>query len=98
MSVELYSRTSCVFCKMTKKWFQDNGIAFIEHNVDAVEAFNRMQDRLAGAKTVPQIVINGHAIGSYDALIQYEHQILDKLRRLSGAGSPDPASPGAATG
>lgn len=81
MAVEIYTRTTCVFCKKAKTWFQDHGIPFEEHNVDSVEDFGRMQERLPEAKTVPQILINGHVIGSYDTLVQYEQPILDKLKQ-----------------
>jgi glutaredoxin len=41
-----------------------------------------MQDRIPGAKTVPQIIIDGNVIGGWDNLSAYAEPILTKLRTV----------------
>ena len=78
--VEIYTKQSCMFCQKAKAWFTENGIPYQEHDCSTVDGFTAMQDRVPGAKTVPQILIDGHLIGGYDTLKAHEEPILAKLR------------------
>lgn len=78
--VEIYTKTTCTFCAKAKAWFQEHDIAYVEHDVSTADAFTEMKRRLPEARTVPQILMDGHLIGGYDTLMQYEKPILERLR------------------
>lgn len=80
VDVEIYTRSNCNFCSKAKAWLQENGIDYREHDVSLATAFTEMKQRLPDAKTVPQILMDGHLIGGYDTLMQYEKPILAKLK------------------
>ncbi|WP_299439559.1 glutaredoxin domain-containing protein [uncultured Rhodospira sp.] len=77
--VEVYTKSNCTFCAKAKTWFQDHGIAYTEHDVSSAAAFSEMKQRLPEARTVPQILMDGHLIGGYDTLKEYEKPLLSKL-------------------
>lgn len=76
--VKIYSKTHCPFCVKAKEWFTDNNVVFEEILLDKPtkelkESFFR---DAPGARTVPQIVINGELIGGYeDGLIAKETRV-----------------------
>lgn len=80
MNVEIYSKKTCMFCDKAKAWFKEHNIPYEEHDVSAMKDFEAMQERVPGATTVPQILIDGHLIGGYDVLKAHEEPILQKLR------------------
>jgi glutaredoxin len=84
MAVEIYSKTNCLFCQQAKAWFTKHGIPHEVHDVSDVASFAAMQDRIPGARSVPQIVIDGNVIGGYQTLMRYEQPILAKLRKTHG--------------
>jgi glutaredoxin len=86
VSVEVYTRSNCTFCAKAKAWLKEHGVAYTEHDVSTVAAFSEMKQRLPDAKTVPQILMDGHLIGGYDTLMQYEQPILAKLKAANAAG------------
>lgn len=81
MKVEIYTRNTCMFCTKAKTWFKEHNIPYDEIDVSATADFSAMKEKL-GATTVPQILIDGHLIGGYDTLMDYEKPILDKLRAV----------------
>lgn len=86
VKVEIYTKSSCTFCSKAKAWMQQHGIPYDEHDVSTAAAFTEMKNRLPDAKTVPQILMDGHLIGGYDMLMEYEQPILAKLKAAGVAG------------
>ncbi|MDV7338328.1 glutaredoxin domain-containing protein [Terasakiella sp. A23] len=80
MAVEIYSKDSCMFCQKAKSLFNQHDIAFEEHDVSTVDRFNKMIERIPNARTVPQIIIDGHVIGGWDMLDAHKEPILKKLK------------------
>lgn len=80
MNVQIYTKTSCIFCQRAKAWMAENGIPYDEIDVSASADFTKMKEDIPGAVTVPQIIIDGNVIGGYDTLMAYEGPILKKLR------------------
>ncbi|KAA5604861.1 hypothetical protein F1188_13630 [Roseospira marina] len=85
VQVEIYTKSSCTFCAKAKAWMQEHGISYTEHDVSTAAAFTEMKQRLPDAKTVPQILMDGHLIGGYDTLKQYEQALLEKLKAAGAA-------------
>lgn len=85
VQVDIYTKTNCSFCAKAKAWFQEHDIPYTEHDVSTAAAFSEMKERLPDARTVPQILMDGHLIGGFDTLMAYEKPILGKLKG-QGAG------------
>jgi glutaredoxin len=81
MGVEIYTKDNCMFCKKAKALFQEHGIDYEEHDASTVDKFKAMQERISGAKTVPQIIIDGHLIGGFDVLEAHKDAIFAKLKK-----------------
>lgn len=81
MAVEIYTKTSCIFCQKAKAWFSEHNVPYSEIDVSDVDSFSKMKERIPAAMTVPQILIDGNVIGGYDVLMQYETPILQKLKK-----------------
>ncbi|MCA1941549.1 MAG: glutathione S-transferase N-terminal domain-containing protein [Caenispirillum bisanense] len=82
MAIEIYTKQTCMYCQKAKAWFKEHNIPYEEIDVSSVADFGKMKERLPEAKTVPQILIDGHLIGGYDNLMEYEQPILEKLRKM----------------
>lgn len=68
-TVEIYSKFTCPFCARAKKLLASKNVKYVEYDVtmDAVKRAE-MVERAPGARTVPQIFIDGRAIGGFDDL------------------------------
>ena len=69
--VTVYSTTSCAFCERAKFMLKKWEIPFEEVRIDkdhqAMREFIEVTD---GARTVPQIIIDGKPIGGFDELTE----------------------------
>lgn len=81
--VEIYTTLFCRHCHRAKALLQSKGIAFTEIDV-MMDADRRaeMRERSGGRKTVPQVFIDGRAIGGADELADLDRQ--GKLDALLG--------------
>ena len=66
MSVSLYSTPSCVYCRLAKDYFRQNGIAFSEYNVASDHGKADEMVRKSGQMGVPVIEINGRVIVGFN--------------------------------
>lgn len=65
-SVVIYSTPSCVYCRMAKKFFEENKVQYTEHNVaDDYEKAEEMIKK-SGQQGVPVIDIDGKVIVGFD--------------------------------
>lgn len=65
-NVIIYSTPTCHFCHMAKDFFNENGIAFTEHNVlTDLEKRQEMFEK-TGQMSVPVIMIDGQIILGFD--------------------------------
>ena len=69
--VEVYSTQLCAHCWRVKNLLDGRGIAYIE--IDAANATGRMSmiARTGGARTVPQVFVDGQYIGGADEFADY---------------------------
>lgn len=78
--VEIYTKWGCPYCVRAKALLDGKGVAYEEHDVTMGGAERRaMEERVPGAMTVPQILIDGQAVGG-----------CDDLHALDRAGKLDP--------
>ena len=81
--VEIYTTATCGYCRRAKMLLEKKGAAFIEYAVDAEPGRREeMMARAPGARTVPQIFIDGKSVGGCDDL--YELEAEGKLDALLG--------------
>jgi glutaredoxin 3 len=75
--VVMYSSSLCGFCFRAKRLLDSKGIAYKEISVDGRGDIRQQMMQLTGGRTVPQIIINGNAIGGCDEL-----HLLDRQQQL----------------
>jgi glutaredoxin 3 len=84
-NVEIYTWSTCPFCRRAKQLLDRKGIAYTEYVLDGDEAArDAMVARgTGGRRSVPQIFINDQHIGGSDDLHRLERSgELDELLRL----------------
>lgn len=82
--VELYTTAWCPFCVRAKQLLNSKNVAFEDTDVDREPQQRAAMMQRGGARTVPQIFINDHAIGGCDELFALERA--GELDALLGAG------------
>jgi glutaredoxin 3 len=81
--VEIYTKMFCGYCARAKRLLQDKGVEFTEYDItmDGAKG-DEMRERAPGARTVPQVFIDGKPIGGSDELAELERE--GKLDSLLG--------------
>ncbi|OGF63375.1 NrdH-redoxin [Candidatus Giovannonibacteria bacterium RIFCSPLOWO2_01_FULL_44_40] len=64
--VSIYSTPWCVYCKMAKKFFEDNKISYEEHNVASDAKGRDEMIQKTGQMGVPVIDIDGKIVIGFD--------------------------------
>lgn len=84
--IEIYSTAVCPYCHAAKNLLRAKGLAWREFRIDADPvARAAMAERAPGARTVPQIFINGTRVGGFDDLAAADRSgKLDELLRSAG--------------
>lgn len=78
--VEIYTKWGCPFCTRAKALLDSKGVAYAEYDITlGGPRKTEMLERVPGAVTVPQILIDSRAVGG-----------CDELHALDRAGKLDP--------
>jgi len=82
--VEIYTSSTCGYCKQAKKLLESKNVTYDEKSVDAnPEVIAEAVKRSGGKRTVPQIFVDDQHVGGYDELFELDQSgKLDSL--LSG--------------
>lgn len=65
--VEIYTKWGCPYCVAAKALFKRKGVDFVEYDITlGGEKRREMLNRVPGAVTVPQILIDGRPYGGFD--------------------------------
>jgi glutaredoxin 3 len=73
--VEIYTTPLCPYCWRAKRLLTNKGIAFVEIDLwQQPERRAEMVERAAGRTTVPQLFVDGRAIGGSDELAALERE------------------------
>jgi glutaredoxin 3 len=81
--VEIYTKMYCGYCMRAKRLLTEKGVAFEEYDITLGGPKRaEMLERKPDAMTVPQIFIDGKAIGGSDDLARLERE--GKLDALLG--------------
>jgi glutaredoxin 3 len=82
--VEIYTKWGCPFCTRAKALLDSKGVAYEEYDVTLGGPKKaEMLGRVPGARTVPQVLIAGEAVGGSDDLASLERT--GKLDAMLGA-------------
>jgi len=73
--IEIYTTPWCPYCHAAKRLLEERGIAFEETDVSGAPDLRAEISRRSGRRTVPQIFIDGEAIGGYDELRALDEQV-----------------------
>lgn len=85
--IEIYSLEWCPYCEKAKALIKSKGFSYEEFRLGEEGIKKEMQARTDGAKTVPQIFIDGRHIGGYDQLV--DANISGELDPLLGLKEED---------
>ena len=81
--VEIYTKIYCGFCYRAKQLLDSKGVDYTEYDITLGGPKRaEMLERKPGASTVPQIFVDGRAIGGSDDLARLERD--GKLDGLLG--------------
>ena len=81
--VEIYTKMFCGYCHRAKRLLDSKGVDYVEYDITMNGAKREeMIARAPGARTVPQILIDGRPVGGSDDLALLERQ--GKLDSLLG--------------
>lgn len=84
--IEIYSTAICPYCNAAKNLLRAKGLQWRELRIDLdPAALEAMLKRTSGARTVPQIFINGTLVGGFDQLAAAARS--GKLAQLLGSES-----------
>ena len=80
--VIIYSTTWCPSCISAKRFLESKNIEYKEINIEEENISREKLVEIAGASTVPQIMIDKKSIGGFDNLLNLEQT--GKLNRMLG--------------
>lgn len=82
-TVTVYTLAGCVHCERARALLRRRGIAFEQVHGDGVPGFRRTLGELTGRTTVPQILIDGAAVGGASELARLDRRglLLPLVRR-----------------
>lgn len=65
--VEIYTKWGCPYCVAAKSLLDKKGVAYEEYDVTMGGPKKaEMLERVPGARTVPQVIVDGKALGGFD--------------------------------
>lgn len=65
--VEIYTKWGCPYCVAAKSLLDNKGVAYEEYDTTMGGPKKaEMLERVPGARTVPQVLVNGRALGGFD--------------------------------
>lgn len=87
--VTLYTLSGCLHCGRARRRLRRHGVNFREVCGDGDPAFRRRLLELTGHGTVPQVIIDGEAVGGADDLARLDRRGV-LTPRLEGRAFPHP--------
>lgn len=66
--IEIYGKTPCPFCDMAKSLCEMKGLEYHYKHYGLDFTRDEMLEKFPGARTFPQIILDGEKIGGYDSL------------------------------
>jgi len=77
--VEIYTKWGCPYCVRAKALLDSKGVAYEEYDITLGGPKRaEMEQRVPGARTVPQVIVDGQALGGSDDI-----HALDRAGKLN---------------
>jgi GrxC family glutaredoxin len=70
--VIIYSTSWCPSCVSAKRLLESKNVEYEEINIEEVNISREKLVKIAGAATVPQIIVNDTPIGGFDNLLELD--------------------------
>jgi len=88
-NVEIYTTAWCPYCVAAKRLLRGKGLTFREIDAPSGSAARAEAVRRSGGRTtVPQVFVDGRALGGYDDIAALDRAgELDRLLGLGGSGA-----------
>jgi len=86
-SVTVYTTDYCPYCVRAKALLAKKGVAFAEVSAEAREDLRAWLVKASGQRTVPQVFINGRAVGGFTDLCDLDRR--GELDRLLASSPPE---------
>jgi len=82
--VEIYTKWGCPYCVAAKSLLDGKGVAYEEYDVTMGGPKKaEMLERVPGARTVPQVLVDGQPLGGFDDISALDREgKLDPLLAL----------------
>jgi glutaredoxin 3 len=71
MNIEIWGKESCPYCTKAKILAETMGLDFIYKELGKDFDREEILERFPGARTFPQIIVDGNAVGGFDQFAQY---------------------------
>lgn len=74
MTIQIYSKSNCIYCSKAKALLKKLGHEFEEKTLEGDfggDASKLIEDIGKNVRTMPQIKIDGELIGGYNQLVEY---------------------------
>jgi len=84
VNIDIYTTPYCLFCIWAKKLLENKKLEFTEIDLsENPDKFEEMLSKSNGARTVPQIFVNGEHIGDCDHIHNLDQKgELDKILKI----------------
>lgn len=69
--IQIYGKTGCPFCDKAKVFCETRSYNYEYKMLDVDYSKEELIEAFPGARTVPQIKVNGTAVGGYSDFIKY---------------------------
>jgi len=84
--VTIYTRAFCGYCTAAERLLRSKGVTFDIQDLTGDKERRRWLAEVTGRHTVPQVFINGRAVGGYTDLRDLDHR--GELDRLLAEAPP----------
>jgi len=71
MSIEIWGKKLCTFCDRAKLVCDNRGFKYVYKELDTDFTREQVLEEFPGARTFPQIKVNGDVIGTYQQFEEY---------------------------
>jgi glutaredoxin 3 len=73
--VEIYTKWGCPYCVAAKSLLDKKGVSYEEYDITMGGAKRKeMIERVPGAVTVPQVLVNDEALGGFDDISELDRR------------------------
>ena len=69
--IEIYGKPMCPFCDKAKALCETRGYKYTYKSLGTDYTKEELLENFPGARTVPQIVVNGEKVGGFDSFTKY---------------------------